>query len=530
MMSSLFRVPMVLAGVLAACAVQAGTLGTLRDAARQAVVNNPDVLSAFHEFQAAEQQVRVARGDYLPRVDVEAAVGAERIDDPRYDDYDFTRDRVSVLLNQMVFDGFGTRNRVRSLDYTARMRYYEVLDASENVSAEAARAYYDVLRHRELVDLSKENYAAHRLIYEQIERRVKAGVSRRVDLEQAYGRLALAESNLLTDVTNLHDASMRYERIVGETPAESLAEPDITPDLLPGTIGDTLALAYTGSPQMNAMVANVWAANKAADAQKATMLPRLDVRARQDIWHDKDDIDGRYEEGVIELAMTYNIYNGGSDAAERRRLIYKSYQAADRRTATCRSIRQEVSIAYNEMRALDEQLVYLDRHQMAIDKARTAYRRQFDIGQRTLLDMLDTENEYYDARRAYVNATRLRGISYTRALAGTGTLVSALELGGDLHEMQKPGTSEEAPDMLAACPPESDVKPLIDKDAIYREAIEKQGSLQHLVAPDAAEVNGPADVSADAMRTGTVTRGTTPAAPAPAPAGESEPAKASGGW
>ena len=50
------------------------------------------------------------------------------------------------------------------------------------------------------------------------------------------------------------------------------------------------------------------------------------------------------------------------------------------------------------------------------------------------------------------------------------------------------------------------------------------------MAPDAAEVNGPADVSADAMRTGTVTRGTTPAAPAPAPAGESEPAKASGGW
>ena len=88
------------------------------------------------------------------------------------------------MLNQMIYDGFATRNRVRSFYFAARRRYFEVLDASERLSAEVARAYYDVLRHRELVELSKDNYAAHRLIYEQIERRTRAGVSRGVDLEQ----------------------------------------------------------------------------------------------------------------------------------------------------------------------------------------------------------------------------------------------------------------------------------------------------------------------------------------------------------
>jgi adhesin transport system outer membrane protein len=278
---------------------------------------------------------------------------------------------------------------------------------------------------------------------------------------------------------------------------------------------------------MNAMIANVWSANSAADVQKATMLPRFDIRARQDVWHDKDDINGRYEEGVIELAMTYNLYNGGSDRAERRRLLFKANQAEDMRTQTCRNVRQEVSIAYNEMRATDEQLIFLDRHQTSIDKARTAYRRQFDIGQRTLLDMLDTENEYFMARRAYVNARRLNAISYTRALAGTGALVSALELGNDLHPMEKPSTDEETPDMAAVCPPEPDVAPLIDKDAIYREAIRKQGELQHLVAPDAPTAT-PADVSVEAMRAGTVTRGT--GASAPDAATPEQPAKASDGW
>lgn len=527
MKTSRFRLSMATACLAFVATAHAGTLSSLRDAARQTVMSNPEVLSAFHEFRAAEQQTRVARGGYLPRLDLEAAVGTQRIDDPRFDDYDFNRDRVSVLLSQMIYDGFETRNRVRSYDFTARARYFEVLAASEQLSAEVARAYYDVLRHRELVELSKENYAAHRLIYEQIERRVKAGVSRGVDLAQAFGRLALSESNLLTDVTNLHDVSMRYQRLVGEAPAETLQEPEIAPNLLPGTVDDTLALAYASSPRMNAMIANAWSADSAADVQKATMLPRFDVRARQDVWHDKDDISGRYEEGVVELVMTYNLYNGGSDRAERRRLLYKADQAEDLRTQTCRNIRQELSIAFNEMRALDQQLIYLDRHQLSIDKARVAYRRQFDIGQRTLLDMLDTENEYYDARRAYVNAQRLHGISYARALASAGSLVSALELGNELHPMEKPGTDQEAPDMVAVCPPAPDVTPVIDKDAIYREAIRKQGELQRLVAPDSPNATA-ADVSVDAMRGGTVRRGTD-AATQPA-AEDPEPAKAADGW
>ena len=102
MKSSRYRISMAIACLAVTAAAHGGALDTLRDAARQTVLNNPEVLSAFHEFQAAEQQTRVAKGGYLPRVDLEAAVGAERIDEPRYDEYDFTRDRVSLMLNQMI--------------------------------------------------------------------------------------------------------------------------------------------------------------------------------------------------------------------------------------------------------------------------------------------------------------------------------------------------------------------------------------------------------------------------------------------
>ena len=465
-----------------------GTAATLVEAARKSVLENPEVLAAWHEYEAASEQTLVAKGGYLPRVDLEAGVGRERIDDPRFAENTFSRDRVSVSLSQMLFDGFRTRNEVRRLNHAVRTRYYEVLEASEQAAAETARAYHDVLRHRSLVDLSEENYATHRMIYDQIERRVRAGVSRRVDLEQASGRLALSESNLLTDATNLHDVSMRYQRVVGETPALTLAEPEIAAGLVPASIKETLQAAYQNSPLMNAAIANMWSAEAATDVAKAAYLPRFDLQARQDVWHDKDDIEGRYEEGIIELVMRYNLFNGGSDSAEKRRLIEKTYQALDIRNQTCRDSRQDVSIAWNNTRRLEEQMTYLDRHQLAIEKAREAYKRQFDIGQRTLLDILDTENEYYEARRAYLNAERDHAISYARTLAGSGKLVSSLGLGTDLHVMElPPGYDAANPDMYAVCPQESDAAMSVDKDKIFRDAMQKRGYLQPSTSTPAAE-------------------------------------------
>jgi len=476
--SSAFLSMSLTLGVSAATYAQ--ETATLQGVARDAVMTNPGVLAAFHEYQAAVSETDVARGNYLPKIDVDGSYGKEWIDNPLFqNEYDFTRDRVAVQLTQMLFDGFETRNEVRRLNQATRTRYYETLQASEQTAAEAARAYLDVLRHRELVALSEENYATHRLTYDQIERRTKAGVSRRVDLEQAAGRLALAESNLLTDTTNLFDVSRRYQRVTGNEPAAVLEKPDVPDNLLPPTLGETLEQAYASSPLMNAAVANVWSTQAGADAVKSRFMPRFDIRARQDIWHDKENIDGRYDEAVVEVAMTYNIYNGGADQALRKQQLLKTNVAMNVRDETCRNIRQDVSIGYNNVKRLDEQLDYLDRHQLSIEKAREAYRGQFDIGKRTLLDLLDTQNEYYEARRAYTNAEFDRQISYLQTLAGMGNLVAALALGDRLHDIQKPDEYDELePDMYAICPPTAVDAMDIDKEEIFRKAMEKQGLMR----------------------------------------------------
>ncbi len=438
----------------AGIAQQSPVPSALTEAAQKAVSSNPEVLARLHAFNAAREEIDVARGGFFPRVDVTAGVGRERLREPGLDSQSFTRRGATISLNQMLWDGMGTRNEVRRLGHAKLTRYFELLDASESAALETARAYYDVIRYRKLVSLAEENYVQHRSVYEQIQRKVQAGAGRRVDFEQASGRLALAESNLLTETANLHDVTARYQRLVGEPPAASLPAAGLMKDV-PGQAVEAQRLGQSGNPAIAAAIENIRAAQADADGRKSPFQPRVDFRLRQDWDKNRDGISGTRNDGVAEVVLNYNLFNGGSDAARVRQFGERLNNAKDLRDKACRDTRQTIAIAYNDTRKLSEQLAYLDQHQTSIEKARDAYRKQFDIGQRTLLDLLDTENELFQARRAYVNAENDLGIAYVRTKAGLGGLLAALNLSrndtGDQPELQGWEAGSDAPER---CPPE----------------------------------------------------------------------------
>jgi len=450
----------------------------LVDAARKAVVSNPEVQARWNAFRAADAERDVARGGYLPQVDVLAGIGQERLREPGQAAESYTHRGATLSLNQMVYDGFYTRNQVSRLGYARLTRYYEVMEASESAALEAVRAYADVQRYRELVALAQSNYVEHKQVYDQIAERAAAGVGRRVDFEQAAGRLALAESNLLTEASNLHDVSARYLRIVGEVPANPLAAfPEaLSRSLQPATVGDALTVALNSSPSMNAVIESVRAGQAEVDSRRAANHPRVDFRARQSIDHNLDGVDGRSRAGVVELVLSYNLFRGGADQARIRQAAEELNVSRDLREKVCRDLRQTLTIAYNDVHRLQEQLRYLDQHQLSIEKARQAYRAQFDIGQRTLLDLLDTENEYFQARRAYVNARYDQGIAQARSLAGMGRLLPAMQIVRDgLPTPEELGQDRSGIDPADLCPALAPIPQAIDKEALFAEAMKAAG-------------------------------------------------------
>lgn len=408
-----------------ALAQETAAVDTLREAVGRAVVKNPSVQASWHAFQASRDEVDVAFGGYLPSVDVTAGVGREwREDDGRGG---YSADFAELTLTQMLWDGLETANEVERLNHAKLVSYYELMEASNNVALEVTQAYQDVKRYRELVRLAQANYAEHLEVYRQIERRVESGAGRGVDLEQITGRLALAESNLLTEAANLHDVSARYLRLVGVLPADELAPVPSMDARLPPSVSKAVNLAYEGNPGFHAAIENINAARAEAQGTKSAFHPQVAFRASTGS-NNESGVEGRYDRSTVQIVASMNLYRGGSDLASLRSAQDRIEQAIALREQECVNLRQTTMIAYNDTRRIAEQLKYLNQHRLSIGRVRGAYQQQFNIGQRSLLDVLDSENEYFEASRAYVNAQYDLEMAHARTLAAMGQLLPALEV------------------------------------------------------------------------------------------------------
>lgn len=399
-------------------------------AVQKAIAANPEVTARINALRAAASGVDIARGPYLPRVDLEARVAQDRdrITSRLPESGRLSHTGVAFSVNQTIWDGLLTRNDVLRAEHEKMARHFELEDVTQQTALEAVRAYYDVLRYRALVTLAEDNYVQHKYIYSQIESRFRAGVGRGVDLEQANARLALAESNLTTEIANLHDVSARYQRIVGELPPAALPLPAGLASGVPATAGEAMEAALARNPAVSATVENLRATRAVVSARESLFQPKVDARLRSGAGHNFDGIAGQQRDTRAEIVLSWNLYNGGADRARVRQQADLVNQAADLRDKACRDARQTSAIAFNDTRKLAEQLVYLERNTLAIEKARDAYRQQFDIGQRSLLDLLNAENEVYTARRAYANAQHDEGIAYARTHASMQQLLSKLGL------------------------------------------------------------------------------------------------------
>ncbi|WP_425197403.1 TolC family outer membrane protein [Polaromonas sp.] len=467
-------------GLQAPAFAQAPKPLTLKEAAQNAVLNNPEVLARWHTLKAADGERGVSAGGMLPKVDVAAGSGSERRNTAATIGTRFDRNSASLTITQLLYDGFATRNDIKRLDHARLVRLFEFFDTSESVALEAVRAYYDVLRYRDLVRLAEENFVQHRSVFNQTERRVKARVARAVDLEQISARLALAEANLLTETSNLHDTTARFQRIVGLMPTAEMPVPAALIQDIPADATGAIREAQQRNGALRAAIENVRSSNAALASRSGAYQPRFDLRLRREQGNNLNSIPGNSDTTVAEVVMSWNLFNGFSDRARERQFAEQLNVAKDLRDKTCRDIRQTLLIAYNDARKLKEQLGYLDQNKVSVEKARNAYRQQFDIGQRTLLDLLDTENELFQARRAVANAEQDLNIAYARTHAGLGTLLAAL----DLSKIETDAVSgldqwNEGEDASQHCPAEPVAVYIVDKDALILRAEElvKQNAL-----------------------------------------------------
>lgn len=405
---------------------------TIAESVRQALKNNPRVHASQQEVAIRNQERTAVRADFYPSLDVTATAGREYTNRPATrvehgDEFiDMDRREVGVELRQNLFNGFATTRQ--SDQYQARLTSArsELADTSEQVALEAANAYLRILREQEVLELSQTFLAAHQSIYDKIEARSRAGVAKRADRDQAEGRLALARANLIAAEANLEDARAAYLRSVGQAVPTEMSVPQAIDDAMPAGFEAAMARASGDNAALAAARADVEAAKSERAAVKGSYYPQLDLVLARNWNQNIAGIEGDDENYGAYLQMRYNLLSGGADTAQEKAAAARYAQAMSRRDDVLWQVTESMRQAWNAYEAVKRQLEYLKVHEAASLRTRDAYSKQFAIGQRTLLDLLDTENELFEARRERVRAEFDRLGAQYRIQALSGNLQSLM--------------------------------------------------------------------------------------------------------
>ncbi|MBI4292210.1 MAG: TolC family outer membrane protein [Betaproteobacteria bacterium] len=403
---------------------------SLSDAVRQAIETNPSVLSAAHNRQAADAAIGVARGGYFPRLDVvvgdgrerstnAATIGLARAGAP------LDRHEELVVLSQTLWDGLGTKSEVERRRALAESSAHRLQGTAEDVAMQAINAYLEVVRNRELLAYANDNLNAHERSYDQVRLHGGGDTGWRADLEQMETRLALAKSNAAQAQNTLLDAETAYRAAVGEAPVD-LSDPGGNGKALPDTVEQAIQIAYDQHPFLKSARADIEAAHAQRRAARSAFYPRIDLELSASNHRNLDGIPFPDRERSAMLRLRWNLFRGGADNARLAETEQQVGEISEIANRTRRQVESSVRLGYSAYQAARERLPLLEQYVLWSDKTRQAYAKQFVLGQQSLLNLLNSENEYFSARSAYLNA-RFNGISaHYRVLFAMGGLLAAM--------------------------------------------------------------------------------------------------------
>ena len=403
---------------------------TLKQAVNNAVNSNPEIYIKLKAWMADKEGITKAKGDYLPSVDVVGTLGSNHVKNntTSFKTEDLNQRGVDVVLTQTLFDGFATSSEVARNKSLTTADSYQVQGTAEDVALLAIKSYLDVVRTQLIATYAKQNYTAHSNTYEAMKKLAAQGVGREAEATQAYGRLALAKANWLAAQNNYDNAKVSYYKVVGKQ-ANNLQLPK-SPDnkVVPNSKDQALQNAIAGHPILKSAKADVEEARAQHKHAKSTNYPRLDAVLSASNGHDIQGNEGKTEDYAAQLRLKYNIFRGGSDAAYQRQTSRLLEQAQQTRDRTYDQVVENVQLAWNFLETNKEQLKYFKQHQDAAKTTAEAYMKQFKVGKRTLLDLLDAQDEVFNAKSDYITGVTNILYSNYRLLNAEGKLLSYLKI------------------------------------------------------------------------------------------------------
>jgi adhesin transport system outer membrane protein len=403
---------------------------TINNAIRMAVQTHPSIGEAAANRRATEAELHQTQGTLLPQVRIEASGGPLRTNQqdvfpsPTNNGAWLPGSKASLVVRQLLFDGFTSINEVWRQTARVDSAAARVHERSELTALDAAEAYIDVVRYTRLTALADENVRAHRSILSNVQSRFKGGRAGEGDLEQTRERVESAEAAAIEFRRSLEDARAKFRKVVGIEPINLRGVGRLGG--LPLSRDKALAVTLTDNPTIKAAQGDRDAARYAFHSTAGAFLPNVALEARTTTGNNEDNFNGKYSQQSVQAVATWDIFRGGQDSWKRKEAAERYTQTTMAEARLQRDAFESIDKAWNARTITDERIAKL-RQQIGADrKVIGAYSKEYDLGQRSLIDLLNAENQLFNAQVSVESARGVAVFADYQLLAVMGKLLSYL--------------------------------------------------------------------------------------------------------
>ncbi len=373
----------------------------IMQAYRDALDNDPQLQQADALRSAEREALPQARALALPSLNARGSID-RNFEDRGPGRSSFNSDSASIALNQPLYDR-STQVRRRQADITVDRADIDFQDSSQNLILRVASAYFDALAARDDAIFAQADKEAIERQLEQARRRFEVGLVTITDVQEAQARF---DQSLSTEIAALNALANRREALAEITghyyeSLQPLREeiPLRTPD--PDDPDYWVQQALANNPSLNSARFGTELARENIALQRSGHYPTLDLNAS---YSDSDTGMISRRGGRVGLELTIPLYQGGAVTSRTREAAFRHEAAKQQREAVQRAVTRQVREAYRGVEASISLVRALDQARVSSRSSLEATQAGFDVGTRTIVEVLNSQRDLLRAERDYAQA------------------------------------------------------------------------------------------------------------------------------
>lgn len=431
--------PLAFASLLAMLAAQSASADTLRDALVSAYETNPTLTAQRETLKGTDASVAIAKAAGRPQVSATAGLNRDLARSGVLD----TGGKgpslsVGVDLSVPLFNGGSVRNSVQAAKTRVEAGRSTLKAVEGDVFTDVVSAYMDVIRDRAIVELNQNNVKVLETNLQATQDRFEIGDVTKTDVAQSQARLELGKANLASAEGRLAASDEEYRRVVGHNPDDLQPPPPLPP--LPATPEEAVRIALASNPDLIAIHQQAQAAGYDVRVAQASRLPSLSAGVSETYVNELGGATAGFPATGSQTTAGLNaripLFQGGLPAARIRQAQAQEGQVLEQSVGTERSVVAQTRSAFASYQAakdaISSQEVAVQANQLALEGARA----EQTVGTRTVLDVLNAEQELLNSQVSLVTARRDAYVAGFQLLNSMGQATSAtLGLsGGPLYD------------------------------------------------------------------------------------------------